>query len=353
MRLFVERAALARPGLAVDASNRATVVRICRRLDGIPLAIELAALRVRAMPVTEIETGLDDYLEFLAAGSRVTMSRLQTLRAAIDWSHGLCSLLEQWLWARASVFAGGFDLDAAEAVCCGQGIDREDIFELVAALVDKSILTRTHDDADTPARYRMLETIRHYGEEQLALSGRLTVVRAWHRDHYRHLATRAEQEWLGPNELAWFARLRREHANLRAALEFCLTVPGQAWAGLEIAADLLHYWVRSCTHTEGRYWLDRALALDPQPSPHRAKALRTGSWLALLQADLAPPRGPCWSRPVRWPTGRETSSPSRMPRWASVWPRSTRTTCPARSHCSRTPSLTTTRSTTLPASGSP
>jgi hypothetical protein len=133
----------------------------------------------------------------------------------------------------------------------------------------------------------MLEAIRQYGEEQLVSSGQQTAVRARHRDHYRWLVTRAEQEWLGPNEQAWFTTLRREHPNVRAALEFCLTEPGQARAGLEITAALWHYWIRSCTHGEGRYWLDRALQLDPEPSPQRAKALWTSSWLALLQADLA------------------------------------------------------------------
>ncbi|MBP2328611.1 non-specific serine/threonine protein kinase [Kibdelosporangium banguiense] len=287
VRLFTERAALARPGFAVDAHNRATIVRICRRLDGIPLAIELAALRVRALPVTEILAGLDDHLGFLAVGNRIAVPRLQALRATIDWSFALCSPLEQQLWARASVFAGGFDLQAAEAVCSGQGIAREDVFELVAALVDKSVLPRTRDDTDPVARYRMLEAIRQYGEEQLAASGQQTATRARHRDHYRWLVTWAEQEWLGPNEQAWFATLRREHPNVRATLEFCLTEPGQARAGLEITAALFHYWVRSGTHTEGRYWLDQALELDPEPSPQRAKALWTGSWLALLQADMA------------------------------------------------------------------
>ncbi|WP_125727518.1 tetratricopeptide repeat protein [Kibdelosporangium aridum] len=283
VRLFAERAAVARPGFTVDASNRATVVRVCQRLDGIPLAIELAALRVRALPVGEILTGLDDYLEFLATGSRIAVPRVQTLRAAIDWSFALCSHDEQRLWARASVLADGFDLDAAEAVCSGQDIARDDVVDLVAGLVDKSILTRTSHD--TPARYRMLEVIRQYGQEQLIASGHLTAVRARHRDHYRQLATRGEQAWLGPNEQAWFTRLRREHPNLRAALEFCLTEPGQARAGLEITTALFHYWVRSCTHTEGRYWLDQALELAPEPSPHRAKALWTSGHIALMQAD--------------------------------------------------------------------
>jgi predicted ATPase/DNA-binding CsgD family transcriptional regulator len=290
LRLFGERAALARPGFTIDAGNHATIARICRRLEGIPLAIELTALRVRAMDVTEILNGLDDCLGFLAASSRIAMPRLQSLRAAIDWSFALCSPPEQQLWARASVFAGGFDLDAAEAVCGGTDIAGEHVLDLVAGLVDKSILTRIHDDAGTTARYRMLGAIRDYGRERLVACGLLTAVRAYHRDHYCRLAVSAEREWLGPNELAWFARLRCEHANLRAALEFSLTEPGQARAGLEVAAALWHYWIRSCAHTEGRYWLDRALALDPEPSPQRAAALRSGSWITLLQADLATSR---------------------------------------------------------------
>ena len=189
VRLFAERAALARPGFAIDAGNRATIVRICHRLDGIPLAIELAALRVRAMPVTKILTGLDDYLGFLTTGSRVTVPRAQTLRAAIDWSFALCSPPEQQLWARASVFAGGFDLAAAEAVCGGMGIACEDVFDLVAGLIDKSVLTRTHEDTETLARYRMLEALRHYGQERLASSGHLTAVHIRHRDHYPRVRT--------------------------------------------------------------------------------------------------------------------------------------------------------------------
>ncbi|GAB3900039.1 hypothetical protein GCM10029964_086830 [Kibdelosporangium lantanae] len=185
------------------------------------------------------------------------------------------------------MFAGAFDIDAAESVCCGQDLPREDVFALVAALVDKSVLTQTHDEADTVVRYRMLEPLRHYGREQLDSSLYLKAVRVRHRDHYRDLVTRSEQEWLGPNESTWFTRLRHEHANLRAALEFCLTQPGQARAGLQITTALWHYWIRSCTHTEGRYWLDQALRLDVEPSTHRAKALGVNGWLALMQADMA------------------------------------------------------------------
>jgi non-specific serine/threonine protein kinase len=290
VRLFAERAAAARPGFVLNAGNCAAVARICRRLDGIPLAIELVALRVRVMSETEIMTGLDDYLEFLATDTQNELSRLRPLRAAIDWSFALCSRPEQQLWARASVFAGGFDLDAAEAVCSDQDIAREDVLDLVTALVDKSVLVRTQEDTDVLARYRMLAAIRYYGQEQLGSSRHLTALRSRHRDHYRGLATRSEQEWLGPNELTWFTRLRHEHANLRAALEFCTTRPDQERAGLEITAALWHYWIRSCTHTEGRYWLDRALRLVPEPSPHRAKALGVNGWLALMQADMTTAR---------------------------------------------------------------
>jgi predicted ATPase len=294
VRLFAERATAACPEFALNAGNRAPIARICRRLDGIPLAIELVALRVRAMSVTEILTGLDDYLEFLTAGNQNELPHLRPLRAAIDWSFALCSRPEQQLWARASVFAGEFDLDAAEAVCSDHDIAQEDVLDLVTALVDKSVLVRTNDDTSTDtgtfARYRMLTAIRYYGQEQLSASRHLTVVRARHRDHYRRLVTRSEQEWLGPNELTWFTRLRHEHANLRAALEFCTTHPDQERTGLEITAALWHYWIRSCTHTEGRYWLDRALRLDPEPSPHRARALGVNGWLALTQADMTSAR---------------------------------------------------------------
>jgi predicted ATPase len=286
VRLFTERAALARPGFTVDARNRAAVARVCRRLEGIPLAIELAAARVRALSLEQIQARLDEcYFELLAEASRTAVPRVQTLQAAITWSFDLCSEQERTVWLRASVFTGGFDLQAAEEVCTGAGIAREDVLELVAGLVDKSVLVRTEDAA--VARYRMLEAIRQYGDQQLASSGQQRAVRLRHRDHYRRLAEQAEREWVGPNELAWFAWFRREHANLRTALEFCLTEPGQARAGLAIAASLWIYWHIAGWLSEARYWFDSALALDRKPSPARAKALWVTGWFAFLQADWA------------------------------------------------------------------
>ncbi|SMD24713.1 Predicted ATPase [Kibdelosporangium aridum] len=285
VRLFAERAATALPGFRVDATNYEIVAQICHRLDGIPLAIELAAVRVRAMPIHQMLARLGDYFEYLAEGSRVSAPRLQTLRTAIDWSFDLCTREEQLLWARASVFADGFDVDAAEAVCSGQGVARQAILDLVAGLVDKSILIRL--DHGDQARYRMPEPIRQYGQERLILPCQQAALLARHRDHYRHLVQDATREWLGPNELEGLARLRREHANIRAALEFCLTTPGEAQAGLEIAATPWTFWILTGSHREGRRWLNQALKLSQEPSSARANALWVGGWLALQQADTA------------------------------------------------------------------
>ncbi|MBP2323532.1 putative ATPase [Kibdelosporangium banguiense] len=286
VRLFATRAALARPGFTVDARNRAAVACLCRRLEGIPLAIELTAARVRALSLEQILTRLENsYFELLAEASRTALPRVQTLHTAITWSFDLCSEQEQRVWARASVFTGGFDLRAAEEVCTGTGIARQDVLELVAGLMDKSVLIRI-DQGET-ARYRMLESIRQYGEQRLASSGHQTAVRLRHRDHYRLLAERAERAWVGPDEQAWFVWFLREHANLRTALEFCLTEPGQARAGVEIAACLWNYWTLSGWFSEARHWLDSALEVDREPSPARAKAFWVNGWLALLQADWA------------------------------------------------------------------
>ncbi|MCE7007018.1 AAA family ATPase [Kibdelosporangium philippinense] len=286
VRLFAERAATALPGFRVNAGNHDTIARICRRLDGIPLAIELAAVRVRALPVDRILRRLDDYFDFLAEGSRICVPRLRTLHATFDWSFDLCSFEDQDMWARASEFIGGFDLDAAEAVCAGEGIASEAVLDLVDRLVDKSILTRVNSGGAT-VRWRMLEPIRQYGQERLASSGLRTIVRTRHRDYYWRLAEHAERAWLGPEELDTFTQLQREHANLRAALEFCLTEPGEQRAGLAIGTALWNYWFLSCSHTEGRYWLDRALEANPEHNPTRAKALWVNAWLAVMQADAA------------------------------------------------------------------
>lgn len=287
-RLFAERATLALPGFKVDVRNHDIVAQLCRRLEGVPLAIELAAVRVRGLSLEQMLTRLENhYFEFLAEGSRVSVPRTQTLRAAIDWSFSLCSAREQTLWARVSVFVGTFDLDAAEHICSGDGIAGEDVLELLAGLVEKSIVVRADQDRSDVVRYRMLEAIRQYGLRELVASDVEAAVRARHWEYYARLADRVAQEWLGSGELGWFTRLWRDHANLRVALEFCLASPGRARTVLEVGGCLWLYWTVSGYHKEARHWLDQALSLDQEPTRVRARALWVGGWLALLQADWA------------------------------------------------------------------
>jgi non-specific serine/threonine protein kinase len=210
--------------------------------------------------------------------------RQQTLRGAIDWSFELCTEAERLLWARASVFAGGFDLSAAEAICAGDGIDAEDVVDLLDTLVDKSIMMFAADAGE--GRYRLLETVRSYGQERLRESGAEETFHRRHRDWYRSLAEQAERTWFGPNQVETFAAMKAEHANLRSALEFCLSTPGEARAGMYLAAGLWFFWSPGDFLPEGRLWLTRALALDPTPSPERLKALWVTGRIAVLQGDI-------------------------------------------------------------------
>ncbi|KWX05102.1 LuxR family transcriptional regulator [Carbonactinospora thermoautotrophica] len=282
LRLFAERAAAAVPGFTITADNQTTITWICRRLDGIPLAIELAAVRLRALSPDQLLARLDDGYRLLTTGSRAAPPRQQTLRAAVEWSFDLCSPTERSLWARLSVFAGGFDLEAAEQVCAGDDLPPGAILDLVAQLVDKSILSRVEQDSQI--RYELLETIRQYGYERLREQGEHTTYQRRHRDRYARLAARFMAEFFGPGQLAWFTRLRQEHANLRAALDFCLTEPGEAEVALRIAVDLRVYWHATGFLSEGRSWLDRALALAPGVTPARVRALWVDGWLTLIQS---------------------------------------------------------------------
>ncbi|MCE7002200.1 LuxR C-terminal-related transcriptional regulator [Kibdelosporangium philippinense] len=286
VRLFVERAALVRPGFAVTADTYVPIARICRRLDGLPLAIELAAARLRVLSPEQILRRLDDRFRLLRGGSGVVLLRHQTLRAVVDWSYELCSPAEQMLWARASVFAGGFDLDAAEEVCAGDSIDRDRVIDLVAGLVDKSILIREGQEHGPWARYRLLDTLRHYGRDVLRAAGTEMSLRQRHRDYYLSLAERSVAEWFGPTQVEVAVRTRREHTNLRVALKFCLGTPGESQAGLRLAAILYFYWVSCGSVAEGRHWLDRMLALDTEASWARGTALWSNAHLALLQGNI-------------------------------------------------------------------
>ncbi len=213
------------------------------------------------------------------------LARQQTLRALIDWSHALCTEQERLLWARASVFADGLVLEAAEEVCSGDGIAREDVIDLVIGLVEKSVLVC--EEHSPVVRYRLLETIRQYGLERLRDSGDEERLRRRHRDWYRDLAIRADQEWFGPGQVEWFARMRGEHGNLRTALDYCLTRPGEAQAGSAIATSLRSYWIAGGFLHEGRRWFDRLLAADALPTAVRAQGLSVNARLAVLQSDFA------------------------------------------------------------------
>ncbi|GAB2837532.1 LuxR family transcriptional regulator [Actinoallomurus bryophytorum] len=277
--LFAERAKAASAAFAITAENGPQVALLCRRLAGIPLAIELAAVRVRSLPLEQIVSRLND--RFAAGTSRATPPRQRTLRAAIDWSFDLCAPAEQTMWARMSVFAGGFELEDAEQVCAGDGIGSDEVFDLVAGLVDKSILLREGH------RYLQLEPIHAYGAELLKRSGHETELRTRHQDWYRRLAARADDGWLGPDQIEWLARLQRDKGNIRAALTFCLEESGRPGTALGFVSSLWNYWIFIFgSYTEGRDYLDRALALDTEPSTERAKALWVDAWFALRRGEI-------------------------------------------------------------------
>ncbi|WP_043454830.1 ATP-binding protein [Streptomyces fulvoviolaceus] len=259
--LFVARAAAAVPSFALSEVNRAHVAAVCARLDGIPLALELAAVRLRGFPLDRLMEGLDSRFDLLVSSTRPRLARHQTLRTAIGWSHELCTPLERLLWARLSVFAGGWDVEAAEFVCHGGPLDAEEILVLLASLTEKSIVTR--DDDGTAVRFRMLDTVRSFGAEWLAGLGEEEAVRRRHRDYFRWIARQGEAEWLGPGQRMWAERLTTEHANLRLAIEECLAAPGPETA-LELTGTLWYFWFACGLAEEGRGYLERALRRAPE-----------------------------------------------------------------------------------------
>ncbi|GGV80327.1 ATP-binding protein [Streptomyces massasporeus] len=434
LTLFADRAAAVVPGFRLTAANRASVARLCHRLDGLPLAIELAAVRMRVLDVDQLLDRLDDRYRFLTTGSPAALPRHQTLRAAVAWSHDLCTLPEQTVWARLSVLAGSFDLETAEAVCadatpesvarppevrgylvphphpaalpalpaqptegigagaragggsgsgvcagggscvggwsgggsgvCGRpaddvgtrvrptdgpgagirptemsgaraqpadgpgtparprggfgarartidrsgsrvhpaaaparatitllpppGLRTDDVLEAVAGLVDKSVLCR--EPGPGGVRYRLLDTLRQYGLEQLRrVAGEEEAARRRQRDWMLRRAEECERGWFGPGQPETVARLRADRDNLRAALDFSFSAPGETLAGLRLAGTLWFYWHACGASREGLYWLDRALAAAPEPTRERARGLWVAGLLAAATRDF--PRG--------------------------------------------------------------
>ena len=219
-RLFVERTAAVRPDFTLTEQNASAVAQVCYRLDGIPLAIELAAARTKVLSVEEIAARLGDSFRLLAAGSRTAMPRQRTLHATMDWSHKLLGQKERVLFRRLSVFAGGFTLEAAESICAGEELQRDEVLELLSQLVDKSLVVA--QERDGAARYRLLETVRQYGRERLEEAGEAALVREQHAGHYLAVAEEAEPELKGERQLAWLERLEQEHDNLRVAMAWLL-----------------------------------------------------------------------------------------------------------------------------------
>ncbi len=286
LALLAARARAADPAFAVTEANRAELTELCARLDGIPLALELAAGRLRALSPAQVLDRLEDRFALLTGGPRGALPRHRALRTAIGWSHELCTAAERLLWARLSVFAGPFDLDAAEYVCAGPDLPVESVLDLVGELLAQSLLFRE----ETPAgmRYRMLETVRMYGAGWLQSLGDAGRLRRRHRDWYVGLATSCELDWFSPRQAEVAALVETELPNLRLAMECSLDEPDEVHLGQYLAGTLWFYWAGCGRLTEGRHWLDRALEDADQPVEYensRLKALWVLGYVAALQGD--------------------------------------------------------------------
>ncbi|GHC71794.1 ATP-binding protein [Streptomyces flavofungini] len=273
----------AAPGGSYDDSAAAA---LCRRLDGLPLAIELAAARLREMPPAELNRRLDDRFEVLGE-TRQSVHEAdppwhQALRTAIGWSHQLCTPAERLAWARLSVFAGTFDKEAARRVCADDRLPAADVSNLLASLVQSSIVEWV--PAGSESRYRMLDTIREFGLFWLRGLGEEQAVRRRHVDHYTALARTAEAAWAGPDQAACYQRVNAEHANFRAALETCLA-DGDGYRAQDVSGTLWFVWFAFGFTTEGRHYLDRSLALGHTPGHVRGRALWASGLITLLQGD--------------------------------------------------------------------
>ncbi len=291
--LFTQRAKAVVPGFTASAETADTVAEVCRRLDGLPLAIELAAVLLRTFSLPELLERQDRRFELLTRGNRGAAERHQTLRGAIAWSYDLCSGPERLLWARLSVFRGSFGIDLVERVCGGRGFAGQDVATVFAGLVDKSIVSRDSDAGAAPGRHRLLETIREYGREQLAAAGELDEFEERYSRAYLELAEDADAAWFGPGQLKWSGLLRAEHANFRAVLDSGLSQPARRMAGMRTATALSSYWLACGHQREGRLWLDRYLTEDlagevahgSGDSALRARALCVAAHLAALAGD--------------------------------------------------------------------
>ena len=305
VRLFVERASAVSPGFVLTDQITPAVAEICQRLEGMPLAIELAAPRVRALSVEQIAARLATQGGFhlLTAGSRTAHPRHQTLEATLDWSYGLLSETERKVLRRLSVFAGGHTLEAAEAVCANAGAETGEVLDVLSQLVDKSLVGFDRTQG-SEARYHLLETIRQYAREKLAESGEADAARDQHLDHFLQWAERAEPHLLGPEQLAWLNRFEAEHDNLRGALGWSQTTANGAAPGLRLAGACGRFWRLRGYISEGRARLSAALSQaegqKPKNAVARAQALQWAAVLAFFQSDYSATRSLCTESLAVW-----------------------------------------------------
>jgi len=289
VQLFVDRARSLVKTFALGDTNASAVAQICQRLDGIPLAIELAASRVLVLAPEQILARLDDRFRLLVGGSRTAPTRQQTLRATLEWSHSLLSEPERALFRRLSVFVGGFTLEAAEAVCAGKGIAERDVLDLLAALVDKSLVWTDASDPLT-LRYGLLETLRQYAVERLMEAAEIDTVLCQHAQQCLEVAEEAEPHLLLASQRPWLDKLEHDLGNFRAALRWSIDV-GDADTGVRLAGALYRVWFLRGYVREGRRWLEQVLALPGHaPSGARALAHRGCGLMAYAEGDYAAAR---------------------------------------------------------------
>jgi non-specific serine/threonine protein kinase len=284
VHLFVERASFSQPGFIMTESNGPAVAQVCASLDGIPLAIELAAARVKGLSVEQIASRLGDRFRLLTQGSRTALPRHQTLRATMDWSHDLLTESERVLLRRVSVFAGGFTLDAAEGICGGGAVASSEVLTLLLRLVDRSLVEAR--DWGGATRYRLLETVRQYGRERLTEAGEGDEIRRRHLTWYLGLAEQGAPKLKGPEQQIWLDRLEVEHDNLRGALAWSQTDPSHAENGIRLATALYSFWTFRGHWSEGRQWLEATVPpMGDTPSHAHASAVQCAAFMALWRGD--------------------------------------------------------------------
>jgi predicted ATPase len=285
VKLFLERAQAAQGSFTLTENNASAVAQICQRLDGLPLAIELAAARIKMLPPQAILARLNARLKLLTGGAQDLPARQQTLRNTLDWSYSLLNAQEKMLYAQLAVFVGGFTLEDAEAICNPEST--LDILEGITSLVNNSLLRQEEITGGDP-RFRMLETIREYALERLVESGEMPELQQRHAHYYFDIILNQASYGITSREsTAWLNRLEREHDNIQAALEWCLTTPAGRELALSILATLTWFWYRRGFFNEGRIWTDRLLAASrEEPTPVRAASLQMSSRMAMWRGDL-------------------------------------------------------------------